>query len=151
MRQNEVQPQAGGKAPGGLIPTTPFLLRSGRAACLPNDDPLSRQPFLAVAQVDGAAPRGRIRLAAALPQEDMERLFSADIRDEDRLNVSETGLVSARRQRVLGALVLEDAPLPRPLPEQCAAALCEHGGCRLKNAITARCFLQPRRNAWWAH
>ena len=113
-------------ASNALAPTTPFLLRSGRAAQLACDDPLARQPFLAVAEVDGAAPRGRIRLAAALTEQNMAELFSADIRTQDKLSVSDTGLVSARRQRVLGALVLDDAPLPRPLPDQCAAALCEH-------------------------
>ena len=113
-------------ASNGLAPTTPFLLRSGRAAQLACDDPLARQPFIAVAEVDGAAPRGRIRLAAALAEQDLAELFSADMHREDKLSVSDTGLVSARRQRVLGALVLEDAPLPRPLPDQCAAALCEH-------------------------
>ena len=104
LRQDEKQQSA---ASNGLAPTTPFLL-------------------LAVAEVDGAAPRGRIRLAAALTEQDVVELFNADIRTEDTLSVSDAGLVSARRQRVLGALVLEDAPLPRPLPEQCAAALCEH-------------------------
>ena len=120
---------AGGQqaaANNGPAATAPFLLRSGRAAQLASDDPLSRQSFLAVAEVDGAAPRGRIRLAAALAEKDMVELFSADICTEDKLSVSDTGLVSARRQRVLGALILEDIPLPRPLPEQCAAALCEY-------------------------
>ena len=123
MRQEDKQQTTASNA---LAPTTPFLLRSGRAAQLASDDPLARQPFLAVAEVDGAAPRGRIRLAAALTEQNMAELFSADIRTEDKLSVSDTGLVSARRQRVLGALVLEDAPLPRLRPDQCAAALCEH-------------------------
>ena len=105
---------------------TPYLLRSGRAAQIASDDPLARLPFLAIGEVDGAAPRGRIRLAAALSPDDLAALFSADICNEDKLTVSDAGLVSARRQRVLGALVLEDAPLPRPLPDQCAAALCAH-------------------------
>ena len=123
MRQDEKQQFA---ASTGLASITPFLLRSGRAAQLASDDPLARQPFLAVAEVDGAAPRGRIRLAAALSEQDMAELFSADICTEDTLSVSDTGLVSARRQRMLGALILEDTPLPRPLPDQCAAALCTH-------------------------
>jgi len=121
MRQGDGQ-----QTSGGLAASTPFLLRSGRAAQLASDDPLARQDFLAVAEVDGAAPHGRIRLAASLAKQDLTELFSADIRSEDRLSVSDAGLVSARRQRSLGALVLEDAPLPRPLPDQCATALCEH-------------------------
>ena len=129
MRQTDGQPQAASTVSSlaaGMAAATPYLLRSGRAAQIASDDPLARQPFLAVAEVDGAAPRGRIRLAAALSSDDLAALFSADIRNEDKLTVSDTGLVSARRQRVLGALVLEDAPLPRPLPDQCATALCDH-------------------------
>lgn len=128
MRQTDVQPQGSGKGnfAGGVAPMTPYLLRSGRAAQIASDDPLARLPLLAIAEVDGAAPRGRIRLAAALSPDDLAALFSADICNEDKLTVSDAGLVSARRQRVLGALVLEDAPLPRPLSDQCAAALCAH-------------------------
>lgn len=129
MRQTDGQPQAANTASSlaaGIAAATPYLLRSGRAAQIASDDPLARQPFLAVAEVDGEAPRGRIRLAAALSPDDLAALFSADIRNEDKLTVSDAGLVSARRQRVLGALVLEDAPLPRPLPHQCATALCDH-------------------------
>lgn len=121
--QTNGQQNAGGNSPTAI---TPFLLRSGRAAQLASDDPLARQQFLAVAEVDGATPGGRIRLAAALAEQDLDELFSADMRTEDTLSVSDAGLVSARRQRVLGALVLEDAPLPRPQPDQCAAALCHH-------------------------
>lgn len=133
MRQTDGQPQAANAAANtaasfaaSMAAATPYLLRSGRAAQIASDDPLARQPFLAVAEVDGAAPRGRIRLAAALAPHDLAALFGADICNQDKLTVSDAGLVSARRQRVLGALVLEDAPLPRPLPEQCATALCDH-------------------------
>ncbi|MGV7005073.1 ATP-dependent helicase HrpB [Desulfovibrio sp. QI0442] len=127
MRQTDGQPQSSnGNFAGGAAPMTPYLLRSGRAAQIASEDPLARLPFLAIAEVDGAAPRGRIRLAAALSPDDLAALFSADICNEDKLTVSDAGLVSARRQRVLGSLVLEDAPLPRPLPDQCAAALCAH-------------------------
>ncbi|MCH5144852.1 ATP-dependent helicase HrpB [Desulfovibrio sp. UIB00] len=127
MRQTDGQPQSSnGNFAGGAAPMTPYLLRSGRAAQIASEDPLARLPFLAIAEVDGAAPRGRIRLAAALSPDDLAALFSADICNEDKLTVSDAGLVSARRQRVLGSLVLEDAPLPRPLPHQCAAALCAY-------------------------
>lgn len=128
MRQTDGQSQGSGNGnfAGGGAAMTPYLLRSGRAAQIASDDPLARLPYLAIAEVDGAAPRGRIRLAAALSPDDLAVLFSADICNEDKLTVSDAGLVSARRQRVLGALVLEDAPLPRPLPDQCAAALCAH-------------------------
>ena len=126
MNVSENAAGASGTSParGGKLPMTPFLLRSGRAAQIAENDPLSRQRFLAAAEVDGASPRGRMRLAAALSEHDMESIFSGDITFTDVLRVTDAGMVTARRQRLLGALVLEDAPLPRPQPEECAEALC---------------------------
>ncbi|WP_297670195.1 ATP-dependent helicase HrpB [uncultured Desulfovibrio sp.] len=103
-----------------------YLLRSGRAVRLAHDDPLARSPFLAVAAADGAAPHGRVRLAAALEEETLRALFGGELHREDSVLVTEAGQVTARRRVLLGALTLEDNPLPRPRPEQCAAALCNH-------------------------
>ncbi len=111
-------------APGRDLGTAHFLLRSGRAAWLPGGDALARRQFLAIADLDGAGARARIRLAAPLTREDVEELFHAQIRSHDQLTVNDEGSVSARRQKTLGALVLEDAPLPRPPAGACAAAIC---------------------------
>lgn len=100
-----------------------YLMRNGKAAVLPLTDSLARHELLAVATVD-AGTRGRIRLAAPLERAALERLFPEAITSADTLNVSPEGQITARRQRRLGALLLEDAPLPRPDGEEGALALC---------------------------
>ncbi|WP_300732342.1 ATP-dependent helicase HrpB [uncultured Desulfovibrio sp.] len=108
-----------------------YVLRCGSRAFLPLTDPLARQPFLAVAVLDGGhrrhmqgADRGRIRLAAPLPAAEVESLFSAALQRENRVDVTEEGRIIARQRRRLDALVLEDLPLPRPDGSACAQALC---------------------------
>lgn len=108
-----------------------YVLRCGSRAFLPLTDPLARQPFLAVAVLDGGhrrhvqgADRGRIRLAAPLPAAEVESLFSAALQRETRVDVTEEGRIIARQRRRLDALVLEDLPLPRPDGSACAQALC---------------------------
>lgn len=110
-----------------------YVLRCGSRACLPLTDPLSRQPFLAIAVLDGGhrqhvkgVGRGLIRLAAPLQAAEVESLFSAALQRENLVEVTEEGRVMARQRRRLDALLLEDLPLPRPDGEACARALCEH-------------------------
>ncbi len=105
-------------------PTAAYRMCNGRSALVAQTDTLARQDFLAVAHVDGALPHGRIRLAAALDSKAINSLFAQQIIEQDTVRVSDAGQVSARHQRTLGALLLEDTPLPRPKPEQVAAALC---------------------------
>lgn len=54
----------------------------------------------------------------------LEKLFRSEITESEDLNVSPEGQVNARRRRRLGALLLDDAPLPRPDGDACALALC---------------------------
>lgn len=102
-----------------------FLLASGRGARLPPTDPLAGEPFLAVAALDLSGREARIRLAAPLAREELERLFSAEILTEETVAWDEAaGAVRARRRRVFGALVLEENPIPRPDPALVARGLC---------------------------
>lgn len=88
-----------------------FRLSGGRTAFLPQEDPLAREPFLAVAELDGNAARARIWSAAPITKQDIERLFAHALADDDFvLWDSRTESVTARRQTRLGALVLADAP-----------------------------------------
>lgn len=101
-----------------------FRLACGRGAFLPPEDPLAREPFLAVADMDGDAARGRIRRCAPLTREHIEEAFAASIVSgafvvwDDRAEA-----VAARRQRRMGALVLEDAPHDAADPEAATAAV----------------------------
>ncbi|WMW65724.1 ATP-dependent helicase HrpB [Nitratidesulfovibrio liaohensis] len=101
-----------------------FRLACGRGAYLPPEDPLSRESFLAVGDMDGDAARGRIRRCAPVSRAHIEEAFGASIVEgafvvwDDRAEA-----VAARRQRRLGALVLDDAPHDAADPEAVTAAV----------------------------
>ncbi|WP_411722694.1 ATP-dependent helicase HrpB [Nitratidesulfovibrio sp. SRB-5] len=101
-----------------------FRLACGRGAYLPPEDPLSREAFLAVGDMDGDAARGRIRRCAPLAREHIEEAFGASIA-EGAFVVwdARTEAVAARRQRRLGALVLDDTPHDAADPEEVTAAV----------------------------
>ena len=89
-----------------------YRLRNGSMATLPEDSPLAREPFLAVAALDGKPPRARIFAAAPLAEEQVHRLFAAHMRQRDSVHWdTRSEAVLARRQCLLDALVLHDAPL----------------------------------------
>jgi ATP-dependent helicase HrpB len=100
-------------------PSGGFRMANGRGAALNDGDALAREPWLAIAEVGGGDKDARIFLAAPLARADIEEHFSASI--ETRENVAwnpRSEAVDARRQRRLGALVLDDthwaaAPLER--------------------------------------
>ncbi len=104
--------------------STRFLLANGRGAVLNEGDDLSKADWLAVAQLDGAAREARIFMAARLKREDLERHFGERIELKESVSWDEgSGAVLARRQRRLGALVLDDAPAKEISPETVSAAL----------------------------
>ena len=105
---------------------TSYLLRCGRGAALENGDDLRRAGFLAVARLDGGASAGRIRLAAALREEDLRRYFPEGLTVETVVEFDrEHERVSASREERFGAIVLRRTPLEAPPPEQCARLLAE--------------------------
>jgi len=115
-----------GERPGVL------LLASGRGAALEPDDPLVAADALVAAHLDGDRRQARIRLAAPLPRAALAWLQPDRLQEEDLLHWDDgRGQVLARRQRRLGALVLEELPLARPGPgplRQCLLAQLRRGG-----------------------
>jgi ATP-dependent helicase HrpB len=89
-----------------------FTMVNGRAASLPPEHPLARENFLAVAEVAGRAARARILAAAALTQEEIERLAGERIeaRDETPFDAGAAAL-RRRRFRKLGAIRLAEQNL----------------------------------------
>lgn len=117
--------QRSGEADGLAL----YQLRNGKAAYLPLTDPLSRHNLLAVATLDGgsgATARGRIRLAAVVHSAELEMLFPDEVEKETVIDVTDDGRVMARQRRRLGALALDELPLPRPDARACATALCAY-------------------------
>jgi ATP-dependent helicase HrpB len=120
------------RAPGDADASAPgrFLLRNGRGAVLGTPtgagQPLAREPFLAVAELAGAAGEreSRIVLAAPLDPADLTTHFADQIERADEVTWdAAAGVVRAHRAERLGALVLRTRPTPTPDPEAVAAAL----------------------------
>ena len=87
-----------------------FLLRNGLGAELPDGSALSREEYVAVAEVDGRRPHAGIVLAAPLSLAEIEDLFSEQIVREDVVEWSdaEGSVIAVQRER-LGALVLRES------------------------------------------
>jgi ATP-dependent helicase HrpB len=103
-----------------------FLLRNGRGAAIPADDPLATAAYVVAAEVSGQGREDRIHVAAALDEAALLAEFGAQVETEESIAWDvQAGTVAARRRERLGAIVLRDAPLPDPDPEAVAAALLE--------------------------
>jgi len=101
-----------------------YLLASGRAASLPATDGLAKSDWLVIADLGGAAREPRITLG--LPITEAEALASQRVMTEDRAAFDpKTGRFTARRVKALGAIVLSEAPLPKPSAEPAAQAMLE--------------------------
>ena len=92
-----------------------YLLSGGRGAALTEGDPMANEEFLVVADLDGAAQEPRIFLAAPITAVEIEEHYEERIFAEQVVHWSaRDGAVLARQRRRLGALILEDKPLPKP-------------------------------------
>ena len=101
-----------------------FRLANGRGARLEAFEALAREPYLAVAEMQGAAREARILLAAALPLAAIEADFAAHVVEEAEVRFDEAaGRVKARRIRRLGRVVLSEKPIEKPDPDLVARAL----------------------------
>ena len=99
-----------------------YRMANGRAARLPDQDPLQREPWLAIAHLDGGIGEGRIFLAAPLDAADL----LAHATPTDNLAWDERlGRLLAQREWRYGSLVVEAKPLAEVEPQAKAAVLCE--------------------------
>ncbi len=108
------------RRPGG---TAQYRLANGRGAILDPSDVLAREPWLAVADLDGDRRDARVFLAAPVVLSELLQEFATDIVMDETITWDERQQsVVARRQRKLAALVLEDGPLARPDADRLADA-----------------------------
>src|SRR5262249_59172766 len=106
-------------------------LASGRGGNVDPVSPLSRAPFLAVAEIAGTAAQGRIVLAAPLTLEEIEAQFADRIESRDEIAFDDASAsLRGRRKRSLGALVLAEQTL-KIVPNEETARLLAEGIARL--------------------
>ncbi|MBQ1024199.1 ATP-dependent helicase HrpB [Micromonospora sp. C95] len=108
------------RRPGGSA----YLMSGGTAAELAPGSELAGVDWLAVAVADRVpgAPSARVRLAAVLDEGTARAAAGSLLRSEREVGWS-GGDVVAREVLRLGAIELVDRPLPRPEPDEIAAAL----------------------------
>jgi ATP-dependent helicase HrpB len=92
-----------------------YLLANGRGARFGEPQALAKSEFLVAAELDGAEREARIFLAAPIALEDLDEHFGALITQTGAVFWDErAGAVSAKRERRIGALVLEAVDLLEP-------------------------------------
>ncbi|MEP6883830.1 MAG: ATP-dependent helicase HrpB [Gammaproteobacteria bacterium] len=100
-----------------------YLLANGRGARFGEPQALSKAEYIVAAELDGAERESRIFLAAPVRIADLEKQFSAQILDHSAILWDERDqAIRARRERRLGALVLESSELRNPDSEALQAA-----------------------------
>jgi len=108
-----------------------YLLRSGQGAIIDTAEPLANEEWLVAAELHEEGANARIRLAAALTQQQVCEIFSDYIQVTDIVEwnrQSETVLALSRV--ALGAIAISDAPCAQPNQLSVSAALME--GVRIK-------------------
>jgi len=100
---------------GQRRPDGRYLLSGGRGAFFADVQSLSQAPFIVAAELDAGDREARIFLAAPVQREEIEQALGERIRDEEivRWDPAEQAVV-ARRERRLGALLLEERRLESP-------------------------------------
>ncbi len=119
-----------------------FTMVSGRGAFLPDDDPLSREPYLVCCELDDRMGDAKIFLACPILESEIETLFADRIVEEpfcewDR----KSERVKAVVKRRLGAMTLGERPELKcevEVEERMVRALIE--GVRLKGVENLPCW-----------
>jgi ATP-dependent helicase HrpB len=110
-----------GRRRGG---TGRYLLANGRGAAFQGPDALAAHEFLVVADLDAGEREARIQLAAPLARDDLEAEFGARIVTGERVEWDRREqAVVARRERRLGAVLVDEGPLASAAPERQVAAM----------------------------
>jgi len=100
-----------------------YVLASGRGARFGEPQALAKSEFIVAAELDGADREARIFLAAPIGLDQLERHFASLMTDSAEIHWDErAGAISAKRERRLGALLLESSEMRTPDPDAMQAA-----------------------------
>ncbi|SIQ82311.1 ATP-dependent helicase HrpB [Rhizobium sp. RU20A] len=101
-----------------------FVMANGRGAEIEETERLAGAEMLVIADLTGRAGRQRILSAAAVSRSLVEAERAEAITTEDVVEFEPASRSArGRRQRRLGAIVLDESPLPKPKGEAAAGAL----------------------------
>lgn len=103
--------------------TGDFLLSSGRGVMVEASERLSQEKWLAVAELGGGDVRDKVRLAAVLDARSLESDLAHRIEVSDLLAREPSGKLVMKRQRRIGAIVLDEKIVGAPDRKMIAKAL----------------------------
>ena len=88
-----------------------YQLSGGTTAALPSGSTLTRNEYLAIADVEAWAGNAKIHLAAPLAKKDLEKVFGDRITGQTKVEWSDSEKkVVSRRVRMLGAVIIDETP-----------------------------------------
>ncbi len=103
-----------------------FVMANGRGAEVPEIERLAAAEMLVVADLTGRAGAQRVLAAAQINRAEVEaHMPEAIVREEQSFFDRTSRQVRARRVTRLGAIIFEEAPMPRPTGEAAARALAD--------------------------
>lgn len=100
-----------------------FLLSSGRGVSVEASERLSQEKWLAVAELGGGDVRDRVRLAAALDTRSLETDLAHLIDTTEVLAKEPSGRLVMKRQRRIGAIIIDEKLLGPPDRKMISGAL----------------------------
>eukprot|EP00913_Durusdinium_trenchii_P011353 g10664.t1 len=130
-----------------------FVMANGRGAELPATERLSSASMLVIADVTGRAAQARILAAAEVERSEVESELADAIQSAEEC-VFDPALRQVRARRVLrlGAVLLDERPLPKPKGDAAAHALAEGVGLLgLQSLPFSREGLQLRERLGFLH
>ena len=103
-----------------------FLLANGRGASIDPHDPLAMSEWLVALDLDDVGTESRVRLAAALSEDEVSRVAAEHIVTTDEIIWDhDSARVVTRRVARLGAIMVEERSLSPPDPGRVGIALLE--------------------------
>src|ERR1017187_5936239 len=161
----EVRGKGGDASPGSLLALAypdriaksrgggsgAFLLANGRGGMADPASSMAREPFLAVAELTGAAAASRIIMAAPITLPEIEARFAGKIEDREAVTFDDASAsLRARRSRRLGAVVLAEQ-IKQVTPDSDTAHILAQGlvGLGLDRLPWSKVALQWRNRVWF--
>lgn len=103
-----------------------YRLVNGQGVQFMKPDPLAREPFLVIADLEGGGQWARINLAAPLTSQEIESLYGDQVTMEESVQWdARLGAVRASRRRRLGSVVLAEEGLSNPAQHLVMTALLQ--------------------------
>ena len=114
-----------------------FVMKSGRGAFLPDDDPLSKEPYIVACRLDDRPGDARVFLACPISETEVLDVFGDSLEEKTVCAWDRRGdCVKSVRRGVIGGMTIYEKPVPAA--EGAERAMME--GVRIKGVANLPCW-----------